>query len=138
MAKTYNPKDILVSVNGVPVTGYADGTDVISIDYETDFVGDMVGVTGEGAFVEHNDRRATITLKLMATSPMNDVLSALVAGNVEFAVSMTDNRGTSVAAGASCRVTKLPQVQYGNEIGVREWPIRSLEFVENVGGNTAG
>lgn len=132
---TYNPKDIQVSVDGVPVTGYSDGTDVIQVVYDNDFVGDQVGVTGEGAFVEHNDRRATITLKLLATSLMNDVMSALVAGNVEFAISGVDTRGTTVFAGAACRVRKLPDVAFGNEIGEREWNIRCLELIENVGGN---
>jgi hypothetical protein len=134
---TYNPSDILVTVNGVPVTGYSDGTDVIGVDYESDFVGDAVGVTGEGAFVEMNDHRATITLKLLATSLMNDVLSGLVAANTEFAMSMTDERGTTIAAGAACRIQKLPVVAFGNEVGEREWNIRCLEWIEHVGGNTS-
>ena len=134
---TYNPKDILVAVNGVPVTGYADGTDVIGVDYEADLIADAVGVTGEGAFVEMNDRRATITLKLLATSLMNDILSGLVAGNIEFAAAMTDERGTTVGLGAACRIQKLPTVNFGNEVGVREWNIRCLEWIEHVGGNTS-
>jgi hypothetical protein len=132
---TYNPKDIVVTVNGIPVTGFADGTDVILVEYDTDFVSDAVGVTGESAFIENNDRRANVTLKLMATSSFNDVLSALSAGNVEFAMSLTDARGTTIGASPACRVKKLPTVQFGNEIGTREWEIRALDMVLNVGGN---
>lgn len=132
---TYNPKDINVVVDGATVTGYADGANVIIVEYDNDFVGDVVGVTGETAFVEHNDRRANITLKLLATSVWNDILSALVAAGTEFALGMNDNRGTTVGAAAKCRIKKLPQVQFGNEIGTREWEIRALDYVENVGGS---
>ncbi len=134
---TYNPKDIKVTLNGVPVTGFSEGSDVIQVAYDTDFVEDKVGVTGEGAFVEHNDKRATITLKLLATSLMNDVMSGLVSANTEFSASIEDARGNTIGAGAACRVQKLPDVSFGNEIGEREWNIRSLEWIEMVGGNTA-
>ena len=137
MAKTYNPKDILVSVDTVPVTGYADGDDVIQVDYNNPFVETMVGVTGEGAFVEHNDHSGKIVLKLLATSVMNDAFSILVAANAEFVVGLTDARGTTVVAAVSCRFEKLPQVQFGGALGMREWTILALEIIENVGGNTA-
>lgn len=133
---TYNPKDINFAVSGIPVTGYADGTDVIMVDCDTDSVGDAVGVTGEAAFVEHNDGRGTVTFKLLATALMNDIFSGLHAAKTEFALSGTDARGTTIVAGAACRIKKLPAQAFGNEIGNRVWEIRVLELVEHVGGNT--
>jgi len=134
---TYNPKDVKVTINGIPVTGFSEGTDVIAVVYDTDFVEDKVGVTGEGAFVEHNDKRAGINLKLLATSLFNDVLSGLAAANTEFAMSIEDTGGTTLAAGSACRIQKLPDIAFGNEIGERDWPIRSLEWIEHVGGTTS-
>lgn len=133
---TYNPKDISVAVNLIPVTGYADGTDVIMVEYENDFVGDAVGVTGEAAFIEHNDRRATITLKLLATALSNDAFALLLSGNTEFAVTLTDARGNTIMESVACRIMGQPTVQYGNEIGTREWKIRALELISHVGGST--
>jgi len=131
---THNAKDRKVIVNGIPVTGFADGDDAISFVYDSDLVADTVGVTGEGAFSESNDRRGTLKLKLLATSMFNDVLSGLANGNIEFAAAMVDARGTSVGAGAACRVQKLPDQNVGSAVGVREWNIRCLEWVAHVGG----
>jgi len=136
MAKTYNPKDVKVTINGVPVTGFTDATDAIQVAREADSVDKKIGITGEGAFVEMNDKSAIVTIKLLATSLMNDVLSALENGNVEFAASIEDVRGTTIGLGASCRVQKPADIAFGNEIGDREWSLVSLEWIGNVGGNS--
>ena len=132
---TFNPKDFLVTINALPVTGYDDGTDVIKTTYDSDFVNSKVGVTGEAAFVEMNDRRGTLTLKLLATSTQNDVFSTLAALGIEFAVGINDSRGTTVMGGAAARFGKLPDLSVGNEVGGREWPIKILEMIEHIGGS---
>lgn len=131
---TYNPKNFQVSVNALPVTGYDDGTDVIKTEYLTDFVDSKVGVTGEAAFVESNDRRGMLTLKLLATATQNDVFSALAASGVEFAVGITDSGGTTTMVGAAARFAKIPNMDKGNEIGGHEWVIKILEMIMHLGG----
>lgn len=132
---TYNPRDVKVIINGIPASGYAKGDDVISIEYDEDFVGSESGVTGEAAFLEMNDRRATVKLKLMQTAAFNDALSAIVNLGTEFAMTVVDSGGRTIQAAAACRILRIPNVVYGGAIGTREWTIKALEMVSFVGGS---
>jgi hypothetical protein len=74
--KTYNPKLINVVVNGILVTGFADG-DFVTVETDADLYTATVGATGEVVRTRNLNRMATVTVVLLADSPTNDLLSAL-------------------------------------------------------------
>lgn len=131
---TFNLKNVNASVNGIPVTGLAPGDDAIVLAYNEDFNEVQVGSTGETAFIEHNDRSAQITFRLMQSSNMNDAFSAILAANAEFALAVVDQNGTSVAASPSCKIMKAPDQSFGDALNEREWIVIAAELISNVGG----
>lgn len=139
--KTYDPKDITVVFSGILITGYADGT-FCEIDREADAFTDVAGAGGEVARARTQDRRGTIKVTLMMTSPTNDLLSATAAvdestGNGVGEIMVKDNNGTSIASGSESWIMKKPAKVYAKEIESLEWRIRVANLVHIVGG-TAG
>lgn len=142
MAYVYDSNQVGIVVANIPITeGFAEDTK-IEIQPETDAFVDVVGVDGKVTRSKTNDRRATVTLRLMQSSPLNAVLSALHeldqdadngAGVGAFLVK--DNGGTSLHAGSACWIMKSPDVKYGVKATEREWKIRVADLRNFVGGN---
>ena len=74
--RVVDPAKMSISFAGRPITGWADG-DYLDIDNDTDAFTDAVGTDGDVTRVRTNDDRATVTITLMQSSPVNDVLSAI-------------------------------------------------------------
>jgi hypothetical protein len=100
----------------------------------------LVGADGEATRSKSNNNAATVTLRLMQTSDMNDILTSYyqadkLANNGKFPLMIKDNSGRSLHVAEQAWVQKLPAVNYGAEAGPREWVIRTGELVSTVGGN---
>lgn len=125
MIKTYDPAEVLTTFFGIPLTGFADGT-FVEVDYNEDAFTLMVGAGGETARARSQNRSGTVTFTLMASSPCNDLLSAVAiadraSGLGVGPVGIKDNNGTSLVAGANAWVKKMPKVEYAKEVGSRQW-----------------
>lgn len=123
--------------------GYADG-EFCTVVMESDDASDVAGTDGEVAVSRSNDRRATITVKLLQTALMNDVLSALRdafvyvdagIGGVH-PIYIQDRNGTSLFTGQHAWIQRGPDVSYDREATSREWVIRCSNLVAHHGGNT--
>jgi hypothetical protein len=139
MAKTYSPKRVAVSVAGIPVTGFADGT-FISADYTNDAFTIVTGADGESTFVENADQSGTIEITLKESSDSNDVFSALHAtdradlnGIVPIFIKDTNGRDTFLAAEA--RIMKQATGEKGNDLSDRTWVFGCLKLEMFAGGN---
>lgn len=139
--RIYDPNEISVSLAGVPLSGFADG-EFISIAMESDAFSDVVGTDGEVSRSKSNDRRATITISLMQTSPSNDRLSAL--HNLDLAANngagvgaflVRDRNGTSVFEADECWIMKAPDVSFDRTATSREWTLRAASLNRFDGSN---
>lgn len=137
--KTYNPKLINVVVNGILITGFADG-DFVTVETDADLYTSIVGATGEVVRTKNLNRMATVTLTLMADSPTNDLLSALAIDAEGLApvgsFLLSNTNGTTIASAPSCWLKKMPSIAYGVEAGTREWQFACDELTWHVGGAT--
>ena len=70
---TYSPKDVLVVVGVVPITGYADGS-FVEVDYNEEAYKLVIGADGEATRVKNANESGKITIKL----PMNTFNRALL------------------------------------------------------------
>jgi len=139
--RIYDSNQVQVAFAAIPVQGYADG-DFLTITYETDAFSDVAGTDGDVARSKTNDRRATVEIILMSTSPTNDLLSAVHLADINTpggagvgAFLVTDLNGTSLFTAGNAWVQKAPDVTYGREANERTWTLRVDSLVAFTGGN---
>ena len=130
----YSAKQVTVSLAGITINGFGED-DFVSIEKEADDFEDVAGADGEVARWDTNDPRTTINVTLLATSPTNQLLSALrradktTAGGAGVGVAVVRNRlsGGEVFRFDEAWIAKVPDVTYARGVGVRVWKIRAVE-----------
>ena len=136
---TYDPKQILITLGGVPVSGFADGT-FVTVERDEDAFSKVVGADGITSRAKSNNRGGVITVTLQQTSPANDTLSGFLladetSNNGIFPIMVKDNSGRSLNFSATGWVKKAPSQEYGKEIATREWEIDVADLDVFIGGN---
>lgn len=137
--RTYDPRQVNISVGGVPMQGFADGTFLL-IDRDEDAFTKVTGADGTSTRVKSNNRSGTLTLTLKQSSPSNDVLSGFAAldelsNSGVVPVLVKDNSGTSIYFSATGWVQKFPASEFGKEINNREWILDLVDVDIFVGSN---
>lgn len=139
--REYDPDQVSASVNGVPLSGFADG-EMIGVERQGDDFEDVVGTDGEVTRSKSSDNRATVTVRLMQSSPANDLLSAMRtldkaspngAGVGPFM--LRDKQGRTILLAEKCWIAAPPKSSWDRTAKEREWKIRCASLVEFHGGN---
>lgn len=118
----YNPKDTVITVGGVYITGL--GEDMVSGEKDEDNVSTSVGAQGDVVVNEINNDLGTITLTVQGTSPQLPYLKKL-AKTKEIVDVWVNNKALGEKMGGSKAVVKkTPSLEYGTELADRE-----IEFV---------
>lgn len=137
--RTYNPADVVISIGGVPMSGFADGTFLL-IDRDENAFTKVTGADGTTTRVKSNNRSGTMTLTLKQSSPSNDVLSGFAAldeltSSGVVPVLIKDLSGNSIFFSATGWVQKYASSEFGKEISNREWVIDLADTDFFVGSN---
>ena len=139
--RIYDSNEVQISFAGVPVEGYADG-DFLTITKESDAFTSIVGSDGNVARSKTNDRRATIEIRLMNTSPTNASLSAVHLADINApggagigAFLCVDLNGTSLYAAGNCWIKRSPDPAFGREASERVWVLECDVLQDFTGGN---
>lgn len=125
---TYAFKDVVVLVNGVPITGFADGNDAITVERDRDAFSKLVGADGDVMAIRSADRSGMATLKLLQSSISNAYLTTLIkvqdAGLLApVSFSVKDANGLDLILAEAAFVAGPPRAIYGAEHNAREWKI---------------
>lgn len=138
--KNYSPKSFVLYFGGVPLQGYEDGTS-IEVEFSEDAFSKKTGNDGQTVRVQNPDESGSITVTLQATSPSNDVLSAIaiadrrgLSGVGIKPIMLKDLNGNTVCASAYAWVRKMPNVQVTRDAPPREWVFDCAELNMFVGG----
>lgn len=136
---TYSPKDVILTVGGNPIGGYADGTFIKVTQVEDSFT-QVVGADGQVSRTKSANRAVAIELTLKQTSPSNDVLSALhradqIANAGTVPVQVKDLSGTTLCSAAEGWIKRLPDVEFGKDMSDRTWMLDTGPAQLNIGGN---
>jgi len=139
--RTLDPAKVVISVGGVPISGYADGT-FIRVERSSDMFSKVIGADGKTARAKSNDRSGTVILTLLQTSPSNDVLSGLaildeLQNSGVVPIGATDLSGATTIFSGTGWVRKMPDWEAGKEIGNIEWTIDCADLEIFIGGNKA-
>lgn len=132
----YDPKQVVISWNGIVIDGFADGT-YISVERNEDMFALTVGADGETTRTKTNNRSGRITVTLMQTSSANALLAAAHNLDDQTGVNngpflMEDLLSGTIIFGANTWITKMPVVEKGKEASNREWVFESADLQEQL------
>jgi len=80
LVETYDAKKVILTLGGVPISGYTDGT-FVNITANSDRWTRKVGADGEVNRALSNDNTSTIDITLLQTSFSNDYLRTVEAAD---------------------------------------------------------
>ena len=137
--RTFDPKQVAVLVNGIPIRGFADGT-MIAVARSNDLFEKSSGADGVVTRVKSNDLSGTIDMTLAQTSPSNDVLTGInkndeLSNTGIVPVSITDLSGRSVYVTAFAWIRKPADAEFSKTVSNREWGFDCADLDMFSGGN---
>lgn len=74
---TFDPKEVVVLLDGHEISDWADGSDVINLAFQKDAGEMVIGADGRGVFIASPDKSIKLTLKTKQHSADNAYLSKL-------------------------------------------------------------
>lgn len=120
----YDPKKVIVTVSGIPMTGMSD--DFIECDRDEDSFTKRVGADGIVSRAKNASRAGFINITLHATSPSNAILTGLLTideasgqGVIPIVIKEVDTGSSLVSAFAW--IKRPAKADYGKEVKDRQW-----------------
>lgn len=137
--RTYDPKEVIITIGGVPMSGFSDGTflEVVRTEPTWNMV---VGADGFVTRGKTNNLSGLVTLTLKQSSPSNDVLSGFMAldeltNSGIIPVLIKDLSGNSTYFSGQGWVMQYANSTFGKDINDREWSIQLATLDLFVGSN---
>lgn len=136
--QTYSPSEINLEVSEYKITGF----DRITVTRNSPEYIVVKGIRGVNTRCRNRDTSCTITVDLIQTSLGNDVLSEILARDLQtnsarLTLNLTDGLGSSKIVSTNCFIEGYPEIQYGVDVGFRRWKFICLSTdVFNLGGNS--
>ena len=129
---SYNPEKLIVTIGGVIVSGFSDGSFVIARPNEDEsFI--KIGADGAISKAENANRSGEVEIVLQQTSKSNDLLNAI--GKSIIPIVITDLSGRSLIAATKCWRKSRPEMEFAKEIKDRKWVFFASDLVFFYGGN---
>lgn len=137
--KNYDPDRISVTLNGKNITGFAAGT-FVRVERETDSFTKKVGAKGDTTRVRSRNKSGMVTITLLAASPSNTLLNALLRQDEKFGtgygeLQVINLNGDVVCSAPNAWVKKFPNVEYGDDDSDREWVLECDNLDMNLPGS---
>lgn len=136
--RTYDPKQISITWNGIIFTGFADG-DFLEITGEDGF--EMrEGADGSEDRVNKNKRGKDVNITLMNTSITNDALAAAyesdqLSNNGKGPLNIKDLNGTMILFSEQAYIKKNADKSLSDSAGTITWNLRAPNAIYNPGSN---
>lgn len=124
--KLYNPKDCVVTVGGVYITGL--GEDMVSGEKDEDNFSPSVGAQGDVVVNVSNNQLGTITLTVQGTSPQKDYLMGLAKAQTMFDIWVINKSINEKMGGSKAMMKKPPTLEQGTELADREFEIQVFDY----------
>jgi hypothetical protein len=126
--KEYSFLDVVLLVNGVEISGFDEGDDVITLERTNDTAAHKVGTDGEMTVSISADRSGSITFRLMQTADSNIYLTGLISAAengafVPIFVQFKDTRGGDLGSGTQGYIVRPATMVRGTNANAQEWSI---------------
>lgn len=135
---TYDPKNVIVTVDGTNLSGFADGT-FVTVERASETFTKVVGAYGEVARVKSADRSGSMTITLMQTSNSNLFLNSLANRDEQssdgiVAIQVKDSTTNTTINAREAWIKTKPKAEFGKDMGNREWVFELADVTLNHGG----
>lgn len=124
--KAYNPKDCVITVGGVYITGL--GEDMVSCEKDEDNFSTAVGAQGDVVVNQSNNQLGTITVMVQGTSPQKDYLLGLAKSQTMFDIWVINKSINEKVGGTKAMIKKPPTLEQGVELSDREFEIQVFDY----------
>lgn len=124
--RAYNPKDCVVTVGGVYITGL--GEDMVSCEKDEDNFTTAVGAQGDVVVNQSNNQLGTITLTVQGTSPQKGYLLGLAKTGAMFDIWVINKSIGEKVGGSKAMMKKPPTLEQGTELADREFEIQVFDY----------
>lgn len=126
--KEYSFLNTILLINGVEITGFSDGDDVILCERLNDSVTHKMGADGEMSPSLSADRSGRFLFRLMQTSDSNTYLSGLLnlqenGAFVPIFVQFKDVKGNDLVSGTQGYIPRPASMSRGTNVNSQEWSI---------------
>ena len=137
--RTYDPKEVIITIGGVPMSGFSDGT-FLEVSRTEPTWNMVVGADGSVTRGKTNNFSGLVTLTLKQSSPSNDVLSGFMqldelTNSAIVPVLIKDLSGNSTYFSGQGWVMQYANSTFGKDINDREWSIQLATLDLFVGSN---
>lgn len=123
----YNPNDTTLTIDGVYITGL--GEEAINFEFDEERFEAVVGCQGDVVLNETNNKLATMTIAVQASSPQYRMLLNLAKNGTIFAVWAVNKSIGERCGGTKARFKNPAPVAYGTELEDREFEIAVMDGV---------
>lgn len=122
----FNFKNVNVIFGIVELEGFAEGSDVVTIEFDEDQSKKLVGAKGDVVRTQTNDNSGTVTVKLLQTSKSAVELTALYLADREAGTGVQpliiSNKETGETYAANnAWIMKYPGIVRGQEPNSEDW-----------------
>lgn len=136
--KQFDPTAVVVTIAGITVFGYAEGT-MVNVERNEDSYSLKVGAKGDGTRVRSRNKSGKITFNIMSESTCNDLLSAQVAldeltGQGYGPAMVKYVNGTTLCTAPNAWLVRPANVSYDTDPSPREWVIECHDLKMSLGG----
>lgn len=126
--KEYSFLNTLLLVNGIGISGFDEGDDVITVARLGDSAAHKIGSDGEMTLAISADRSGSFTFRLMQSSDSNKYLSGLINAQengafVPLFAQFKDVKGKDLMSGTQGYITKPADASRGTNPNAQEWVI---------------
>ena len=126
--KEYSFLNTLLLVNGVEISGFDEGDDVIALERLNDSAAHKIGTDGEMTVSISADRSGTCTFRLMQSSDSNTYLSGLITAQengafIPIFLQFKDTKGLDLGSGTQGYITRPASMTRGTNANGQEWVI---------------
>ncbi|MDR2952562.1 MAG: DUF3277 family protein [Treponema sp.] len=139
VVSNYDPKKVILTFGGVPITGFTEGTFIGIAANDSDAFKKKVGADGEVGRAQSNDNTHNVTITLMQSSASNDYLSNIfnadrLSGTQMLPLSITDLNGKSLRSWPQAWIKGDPNWDFAKELSDRQWVLDTGQAATNVNG----
>ena len=124
---TYNPNDTTLTIDGVDITGL--GEEAINFEFDEERFEAVVGCQGDVVLNETNNKLATMTVSVQASSPQYRMLLNYAKNGNIFPIWAVNKSIGERCGGTKARFKNPAPVVYGTELEDREFEIAVMDGV---------
>lgn len=126
--RTYDPKDCVITVDGVYITGL--GEDMVKCEKDEDNFSTSVGAQGDVVVNKSHNHLGTIELTVQGTSPQKSYLMELANSGAMFDAWVINKSIGEKCGGNKAMMKKPPALEQGAELADRVFTIQVFDYIQ--------